>query len=339
MKNLNVPYKSQWDDDATATVNDCGPASIAMILSFYNKELSTNDVFYASGAGQGYVTFAQMTKAIADYGFKYDILNGQSIAKLKSLIDQGLPPIALIHYGALSSRQDKGFTGAHFVVVRGYDDNNYYVNDPDFWGNYRADGDNHIYTKKEFEEAWSTASIEGNPNNSLIVIYKDETTPTTPGTTTCEINLKQLQKDFDDLIIDRNKLNDIIGKVKDPLISRWNNIATILKIDPANMDRAPELCLTQIETLQKSVASFPTEKAGEIAKANKECQVEISNQRSDMEIEFNNKILQLKKDFKTELDEAKKGTVTVYKETPPGDLYKGVDLKEKIKIIFTIFFA
>jgi len=339
MKNLDVPYKSQWDDDATATMNDCGPASIAMILSFYDKKLTTDEVFYKTGAGQGYVTFAQMTKAISDYGFKYDVLTEQTTEKLKSLIDQGIPPIVLVHYGSLSSRQDKGFSGAHFFVLRGYRDDGYFVNDPNFWGNYRIDGENHFYSKTEFEEAWSTCNIDGNPNNSIIVIYPNQTNTVIETSSDCELKFRELQALYDDLVLERNKLNDVIGKEKDPLILRWNQIATILKINKNDMNRAPELCLTQIETLQKSVANFPTEIDGEIAKANKECQVEISNQRSDLEIEHNNEILQLKKEFEKELENAKKGQKTIEKETPLDILYKNANLNKKLSGVLTILFS
>lgn len=70
-KILDVPYKSQWDDDARATQNDCGPASAAMIIASYGENHSIDDIFYKSGAGLGYVNFDQMRKAVQYYGFKY----------------------------------------------------------------------------------------------------------------------------------------------------------------------------------------------------------------------------------------------------------------------------
>lgn len=58
--NLSVPYKSQWDKDAIGTTNDCGPASIAMILNYYGLNVGTDDVFRATGAGQGLISFKQI---------------------------------------------------------------------------------------------------------------------------------------------------------------------------------------------------------------------------------------------------------------------------------------
>lgn len=333
---LNVPYKSQWDDDATATANDCGPASAAMILNFYNKNLSTDEVFYKTGAGQGYVSFAQMMQAINQYGFRSEILTGQSIQKLKDLIDQGIPPIVLIHYGALSSRQDKGFKGPHFVVLRGYRDDGYFVNDPDFWGNYRTDGDNHFYTKAEFEEAWSTCHLDGNPDNSLIVIYPNQNT-TTPiaDHEQCNIKIRELQKDVDDLISQRNKLNDVIGFVKDPLILRWQKIANFFSLSEDQIDKAPEISLIKIKALKESVDGLPVEMEAKLAEKDRECEQKISKIASAHKDE----IEVLTNKFDRELEEAKKSQKIIYKETPPAELYKEKDLTERISAIFTILFA
>jgi hypothetical protein len=170
-KILDVPYKSQWDDDARATQNDCGPASAAMIIASYGENHSIDDIFYKSGAGLGYVNFDQMRKAVQYYGFKYAAVVDQTKEQLISLIDQGIPPIALIHYKKLEGRQDQGFGGAHFLVVKGYDDNGVYLNDPDWWDERRNEGNGFYVSWSEFMEAWGTCYLDGNLNNQLIVIY------------------------------------------------------------------------------------------------------------------------------------------------------------------------
>lgn len=336
MKNLNVPYKSQWDDDATATANDCGPASIAMILSFYNKNLSTNDVFYKSGAGQGYVTFAQMTKAIADYGFRYEIVTGQTIEKMKSLIDSGIPPIVLIHYGALSTRQDKGFKGPHFVVLNGYDENGYYVKDPDFWGNYRNDGDNHFYTKAEFEEAWSTCHIDGNPDNSLIIIYPNQqTNQNVADHEQCNIKIKALQLDIDELIKDRNRLNDVIGFVKDPLILRWKAVADFFSLSNEEMNKAPEISLSKIKALKKSVDGFQDEMEAKLAIKDRECEQKIS----EISLAHKEELDTLKEKHNKEIEEEKKNKKIVYVDKPIEIFYKDKSTVERLKILLKILFS
>lgn len=179
--NLPVAYKSQWDSDATQTQNDCGPASIAMILNFYGENLTTNQVFEKTGAGSGLIGIDEMVKAIQAFGYTCFRKTQSSVAELKSYLDQGLPVIALVHYGSLGATvQDKKFKGGHFFVVVGYRDDGYFVNDPNFWEPLRKDGDHHFYPKADFEKAWNDANLDGNQVRSFQVINKKSTTPTPP---------------------------------------------------------------------------------------------------------------------------------------------------------------
>lgn len=176
MKNLPVAYKSQWDTDAGGTKNDCGPTSIAQILNYYGENLTTDQVFAATGAGLGLISIAQMQKAIASFGYTSHYEKGQSPARLKELIDQDMPVIMLVHYGSLISTQDKTFKGGHFFTLVGYRDDGYFVNDSNFWGDFRKDGDHHNYSKAELERAWSDSSLDSNPICALIYIERKKPT-------------------------------------------------------------------------------------------------------------------------------------------------------------------
>jgi ABC-type bacteriocin/lantibiotic exporter with double-glycine peptidase domain len=176
MTNREVPYKSQWDDDAKGTRNDCGPASIAMLLNYYGENVKTDDVFARTGAGQGLITINQIQKAIASYGYTSTYEKNQTPARIKELIDKDTPPMLLVHYGSLNSVQDKTYKGGHFFDCVGYYDGGYYVNDPNFWGNMRADGDHHNYTKSELEKAWNDAIIDENSPCALLWIARKQPT-------------------------------------------------------------------------------------------------------------------------------------------------------------------
>lgn len=180
-KNLPVPYKSQWDDDARGTANDCGPSSISMILNYYGEQTTTDQIYKATGAGLGLITIAQMQKAITSHGYDSQFKQNVSIEELKGLLDKNIPVIALVHYGSLNSVQDKTYKSGHFFVVVGYRSDGYYVNDPNFKGEFRAHGDHHFFTKDEFEKAWSDCYLDKNPNNSILIIVKRPVaTPTLP---------------------------------------------------------------------------------------------------------------------------------------------------------------
>ena len=169
-KNLSVLYKSQWDSDVTGSNNDCGPTSLSMVLGYNGKTISTNEVTKETGAGTGFSNFTQLKSVASKYGFTSLIERNQTVTRLKQLLDQGIPVIVVVHYGYLSSRQDQNFKGAHIFVVVGYRDDGYFVNDPDFFANFRPDGDHHFYKKDEFELAWKQSTEDGNQSNTLFFI-------------------------------------------------------------------------------------------------------------------------------------------------------------------------
>jgi len=180
-KILNIPYKSQHDADAQKSRNDCGATSLAMVLGYCGIKVTTDEVWAKTGAGSGYINFQQLKEVAKSYGFDSRYEKNKNPQRLKDLIDQGIPPIIVLHSGYLSSRQDKKFTGAHIMVVSGYRDDGWFVKDPNFWGKYRSHGDNHFYKKDEFELAWRKSTIDKNPASCLLCIINKEMSNTYKG--------------------------------------------------------------------------------------------------------------------------------------------------------------
>jgi len=174
---LNVPYRSQWDVDANKSTTDCGPACLAMVLSYYGHQVSINDLFAASGVEPGqYVGFGQLQAIARDYGVTFKYGANHSLNDLKRWIDEGKPAIALVKYSHWSqiepgvSTQD-GFNGPHFVLVVGYGDGNIYINDPNYWPPRRQEGHKKVWSEVLFNLAWSNVRTSNapNPNNAVIV--------------------------------------------------------------------------------------------------------------------------------------------------------------------------
>ncbi len=166
-----VPYKSQYDDDASEFRNDCGPACVAMILNGLEKYVTTNTVFRRSGANRSsYVSVSQMMRAAWTWEVDFDYFYPWSLNRLKRAVHDGMPVIPLVHYGAWSTKglTQSSFRGPHFVVVIGYDRDHVYLHDPLWWGTRRYQGENRRLTNRQFEAAWSTASKDGNRNYSGI---------------------------------------------------------------------------------------------------------------------------------------------------------------------------
>lgn len=170
---LPVPYKSQWDADAGVSRDDCGPACVAMVLTHYDMPKGTDEVFAATGAGvDAYVTMAQMRRAAEQLGLPLTYHTGRSLDDLREWLDQGRPVIALVKYGVWSSLglTWDDFTGPHFVVVVGYDDQgNILVNDPDYRGARRLEGDHKPYPAELFRQAWYGLDPADNPQGAALV--------------------------------------------------------------------------------------------------------------------------------------------------------------------------
>jgi uncharacterized protein YvpB len=190
-KFLDVPYRSQWDADATRSTTDCGPACLAMVLDYYGVHLPIDELLNATGVRPGrYVGFGQMQRVARDYHVTFAYGANYKLNNLKRWVDEGKPAIALVKYSFWSqieprvSTQDD-FIGPHFVVVVGYGEGNIYINDPNYWPPRREEGYRKAWSEVLFNLAWSnvrTATL-ANPNNSVIVptVGRLEEIAPTPG--------------------------------------------------------------------------------------------------------------------------------------------------------------
>lgn len=172
---LNVPYKSQWDNDAADSRTDCGPASLAMVIEYFTgKKVKTNEVLAATGAQKDkLISFSQLIEAGKQFGVDLWYTKGKDLAYIEDKLRNGIPLIALVKYKYLISRQDKNYNLGHFLVVVGMDDDAVIVHDPNFWGEFRPHGEYHRYTKQEFLEAWGKNHEDKNPDYSLLVPAKN----------------------------------------------------------------------------------------------------------------------------------------------------------------------
>lgn len=168
-KILNVPYKCQNDADANLKRTDCGPACIAMILGALGQTVTTNAVVAASGMqGDNGLMQSQVVNAAKAFGLSMDWSAGYTLADLKRFIDEGRPPIALIKYGNIPDRVDVNYTGGHYVVVVGYDDQRVYINDPDYRPGTNG-GFQRGYDFATWLNAWGGFAVGENLNFCLIV--------------------------------------------------------------------------------------------------------------------------------------------------------------------------
>jgi hypothetical protein len=178
---LTVPYHSQEDPDARSFANDCGAACASMILEWAGKgrigvdSLSRQTTLATDDSG---LTPLQVANLLAKYGLTANVqTRNVDVPAVASEINASRPVIALIHYGAITERQNQNDPYGHFVVVVGADDSSIYLNDPDFWGNKRQYGAGLKVSIAEFTNALKQSPI---PNTAIFI--GDTATPTTTAT-------------------------------------------------------------------------------------------------------------------------------------------------------------
>ncbi len=151
------PYEAQ-------TFNNCGPASLSMVLNYYKK--NTNQIELGNmmrpfnNSWGGIDDKSVFPEEIVQYAQKYDLLavhrpNG-SIEKMKQLVSQNIPVIVRTW---LNTREDIG----HYRIVRGYNDERKTILQDDSY-----QGPDITYEYNTFEELWQPF------NYSYIVIYPKE---------------------------------------------------------------------------------------------------------------------------------------------------------------------
>jgi hypothetical protein len=174
----SIPYKSQYDPDADEFRNDCGPACLAMVLSAFGVNASTDAVSRKTGAEPNrFISIGQLMRAAQSYGIMFDYFYGWTVARLAEVVQAGQPVIALVHYGAWSQLNpgistQSAFEGPHFVVVVGADEDHIYVNDPLWKESRRSQGYRKAWTRDQFAAAWGSNDLDGNRDFSGIVTQK-----------------------------------------------------------------------------------------------------------------------------------------------------------------------
>lgn len=163
MNTIPVPFVSQIVPGALMHNNDCGAASVLMVLRAYNicKEVTVDQIYdkmHPSGDGPLYGSVLQ--SFLASHGIKNTWAGGVHIHDMYDVLVSKKPIIVLIHYAPLVAAgltEKKGFLGAHFVVVTGMDVNSICINDP-----YTTGVGGTEIPVSIFDQAWSQCYLDGN---------------------------------------------------------------------------------------------------------------------------------------------------------------------------------
>jgi hypothetical protein len=132
-KALNIPYKSQLDNWLNPT-GACNVTCFAMVMSYFKIRRWDTGQFedelydYMEQTGLSRHDPYDLIQMAQEYGLASDFTPRGSLFDARKAIAEGKPCIV---HGYFT-------TFGHIIVLRGYDDNGFYVNDP--YGEWTADG-------------------------------------------------------------------------------------------------------------------------------------------------------------------------------------------------------
>lgn len=187
---LDIPHRSQWDvPSADLAVGDCGPTCVAMLLNGLGQQVTPDDLYYviypdlkdnpgAAVPNKGYTHFGQLARAALAHGLtleRYTYAPGGALESLKTSLQDGSPSIVLVKYVTWRARTGNDFSGAHFVIAVGCDDEHVLVHDPLFGSAYKtkpAKGAFFEWTNDEFKTAWGGFEITENPNYACLTAQR-----------------------------------------------------------------------------------------------------------------------------------------------------------------------
>lgn len=154
-RDLDVPQRSQLDEDPAVARTICSPTSLAMVLQYWGSKMSVAEV-YAGVRDRTtgiYGNWPLNTAFAGANGFQARVDRFYSVVQLEQEIAAGRPVIVSVAYGTgeLSGAAAPS-TDGHLIVVRGFTaDGNVIVNDPIAPSSRSV---RLVYNRDQFQKVW-----------------------------------------------------------------------------------------------------------------------------------------------------------------------------------------
>ncbi|MGI5835656.1 MAG: peptidase C39 family protein [Chloroflexota bacterium] len=154
-RDLDVPQRSQLDEDPSVARTICSPTSLAMVLQYWGLEKSVAEV-YAGVRDRTtgiYGNWPLNTAYAGANGFRARVDRFYSVVQLEQEIAAGRPVIVSVAYGAgeLAGAAAPS-TDGHLIVVRGFTaDGDVIVNDPIAPSSRSV---RLVYNREQFQKVW-----------------------------------------------------------------------------------------------------------------------------------------------------------------------------------------
>ncbi len=173
---MQIPYVSQWDETAHLARGDCGIVAACMIALWRGIQTTPDQMLKEAKLPVGRLVydFPDVIRAAKAVGLELEYHYPATWNVIQAELKAGRQVLPLLKYNLIGGNQDS-FGGAHFWTCIGYDDENVYVNDPDWWGNLREKGAMRKIPLTQFKKAIGPALLAtGNqPYQSIFMVPDD----------------------------------------------------------------------------------------------------------------------------------------------------------------------
>lgn len=178
---LDVPFRSQWADDANEYSADGGVTAVTMLLNASGVEITPDELYdYIQDPGRrGATAPDEMIRAARSNGLAMESLefnNEQRATRwLHDLIDEGRPFLVLAKYEPWKQLTGNDLEDGAWVLVVGYDEESVYLHDPLFglWVQPATRGEYFKMSKDTFFEGWGGFSTLDNNTNWTAIVPTD----------------------------------------------------------------------------------------------------------------------------------------------------------------------
>lgn len=137
----------------------CGPASLQMVFSFFNKHEAQKTLMIKAHTTQDGTMHHNIIEVARKEKFYCYVNNNSTIHEIKHFIDSGYPVI--VNYTEPSSEE------GHYSIIKGYDRRGILMNDP--WN-----GQNFRLSEKDFLSRWHDHYNHNEYKKWLMVISKTD---------------------------------------------------------------------------------------------------------------------------------------------------------------------
>lgn len=132
---LPVPHINQNSDGSRQYRNDCGMACVAMAIHTLTDKRPSVDhlvTHYIAAEYRGkYLSFSQLLPALRSFGLSAEYKRPFKTDEIQAAVEAGSPCMVLVKYPALPKHlQAINYTGSHFVLISGYENGAFLMNDP-----------------------------------------------------------------------------------------------------------------------------------------------------------------------------------------------------------------